>query len=639
MIYTKRIIIRIAAVGVLSINLLPTLAYGEVASGQLQQPNETKVIGAEDLCELDPSNKSNSNNGSNLKDIATARADSVTELPTTDSWVAKELDYNEPFIKAVEKALKKDRSVITLEDLQQIKKIDTTQASSIPEKISDFTGLEDLNISGGTISEFPDSIYELRGNLQSIDLRENHFVRLPEGILDTNWPNARTAGKQLNIVITGNQIVTDISPDHPQQGMFAFNSGHNLLEYYNVPDYHANFQDQLTYRGETPTLHVPVGYDFKQQEPDITGLVTYDSKNFKYNDLFAGHEFEFYDDGSYSKIMTNGVTTAVGKGSIYVKSKFSTPTNPYAKTRVTVIVEQSATVTVRYQDNHGQDILERETISGLVGENYHTEPKVISGYRLQEVVGQTDGQYSETPQEVTYVYTQIPIEAGDVTVYYETVTGENLTTSITLSGNVGDDYHSEERIFDGYHFKEIQGSATGKFQSEAQTIRYIYEENPIQGGNVTVSYQDMAGNEISAPKILSGVVGSRYQSSEEKIVGYRLTDIQGTPNGTFTTEKQTVIYRYAKVAGTPVETPKSPSTKPNQPSVKPLPKKDVTKRQQVSVSAKQSKQSSGPIAQNLPQTDGTTSKASVFLGISLIIGSCLWLSREKKQRRDVSGVE
>ncbi|MGL5897113.1 MAG: MucBP domain-containing protein, partial [Lactococcus lactis] len=47
------------------------------------------------------------------------------------------------------------------------------------------------------------------------------------------------------------------------------------------------------------------------------------------------------------------------------------------------------------------------------------------------------------------------------------------------SGNVGDDYTTEQKDIDGYTFKEVQGSATGTFTDQAQTVTYVYTKNNV----------------------------------------------------------------------------------------------------------------------------------------------------------------
>ena len=50
--------------------------------------------------------------------------------------------------------------------------------------------------------------------------------------------------------------------------------------------------------------------------------------------------------------------------------------------------------------------------------------------------------------------------------------GNKISDEVVQSGKVGDDYTTEQKDIDGYTFKEIQGSATGQFKEQAQTVTY-----------------------------------------------------------------------------------------------------------------------------------------------------------------------
>ncbi|HFR4577110.1 TPA: MucBP domain-containing protein, partial [Streptococcus suis] len=82
------------------------------------------------------------------------------------------------------------------------------------------------------------------------------------------------------------------------------------------------------------------------------------------------------------------------------------PSNPGADTPITYVPEapKEATVTVKYVDENGREILPPETITGKVGEPYTTSGKVISGYYLVEVPANQTGTISASGTTVVYVY-------------------------------------------------------------------------------------------------------------------------------------------------------------------------------------------------------------------------------------------
>ncbi len=210
-----------------------------------------------------------------------------------------------------------------------------------------------------------------------------------------------------------------------------------------------------------------------------------------------------------------------------------------------------ADVTVKYVDESGNEVSTTETLSGNVGEAYTSTQKTISGYTFKEVQGSATGTFTEEPQTVTYVYTKDVVAGADVTVKYVDESGNEISATETLSGNIGEAYTSTQKTISGYTFKEVQGSATGTFTEEPQTVTYVYTKDVVAGADVTVKYVDESGNEISATETLSGNIGEAYTSTQKTISGYTFKEIQGSATGTFTEEPQTVTYVYTKdvVAG------------------------------------------------------------------------------------------
>ncbi|WP_253253299.1 MucBP domain-containing protein, partial [Listeria monocytogenes] len=327
------------------------------------------------------------------------------------SWLEQELDGNEAFITETERVLSKNREDITLADLETIQELDIYgDASSIPDKISDYKNLHTLLALNGTISEIPTSITKLtkltrinldNNNFQefpmillqmpslssievnrnkikeipseittlsphlgSLDVRYNELITLPDNIFTTEWES------KLSLLTTGNQLVSDI----PADWLDNFNQADNMLEFYNNPpnDYHQK-QDQLTYTGAR--LEVPLNTDLKTLTPDKTKLGLKSGRT-----LFEQHEFMYYDDGTSNNILTNGVATATGNGYITIKSTLSTNSNPFAKVRVPITVTppvKGGDVTVQYKDTTGAVLADSTTLSGNVGENYTTTAKTI----------------------------------------------------------------------------------------------------------------------------------------------------------------------------------------------------------------------------------------------------------------------
>ncbi|PXE34838.1 MucBP domain-containing protein [Listeria monocytogenes] len=493
------------------------------------------------------------------------------------SWLEQELDGNEAFITETERVLSKNREDITLADLETIQELDIYgDASSIPDKISDYKNLNTLLALNGTISEIPTSITKLtkltrinvdNNNFQefpmillqmpslssieinrnkikeipseittlsphlgSLDVRYNELITLPDNIFTTEWES------KLSLLTTGNQLVSDI----PADWLDNFNQADNMLEFYNNPpsDYHQK-QDQLTYSGAR--IEVPLNTDLKTLTPDKTKLGLKSGRT-----LFEQHEFMYYDDGTSNNILTNGVATATGNGYITIKSTLSTNSNPFAKVRVPITVTppvKGGDVTVQYKDTTGVVLADSITLSGNVGENYTTTAKTIDGYSLTTTPTNANGTFSTNPQTVTYT----PI-AQPVTVNYIDTDGKTIAPSETLTGNISENYTTTAKTIDGYSLTTTPANAKGTFSTEPQIINYIYAKNAETAQPITVNYRNSTGQKIAKSEVLTGNIGESYSTQPKTIAGYTLTTIPPNAKGTFTTNAQTVTYMYTPIA-------------------------------------------------------------------------------------------
>ncbi|EIA7013887.1 MucBP domain-containing protein [Listeria monocytogenes] len=496
------------------------------------------------------------------------------------SWLEQELDGNEAFITETERVLSKNREDITLADLETIQELDIYgDASSIPDKISDYKNLNTLLALNGTISEIPTSITKLtkltrinvdNNNFQefpmillqmpslssieinrnkikeipseittlsphlgSLDVRYNELITLPDNIFTTEWES------KLSLLTTGNQLVSDI----PADWLDNFNQADNMLEFYNNPpnDYHQK-QDQLTYSGAR--IEVPLNTDLKTLTPDKTKLGLKSGRT-----LFEQHEFMYYDDGTSNNILTNGVATATGNGYITIKSTLSTNSNPFAKVRVPITVTppvKGGDVTVQYKDTTGVVLADSITLSGNVGENYTTTAKTIDGYSLTTTPANAKGTFSTEPQIINYIYAKNAETAQPITVNYRNSTGQKIAKSEVLTGNIGESYSTQPKKIAGYTLTTIPPNAKGTFTTNAQTVTYMYTPIAISALPVTVNYLDENGKEIADSVVLNGRVGEAYNTLAKEIDGYTLIKTPTNANGVFSAEAQSIDYIYRK---------------------------------------------------------------------------------------------
>lgn len=143
-----------------------------------------------------------------------------------------------------------------------------------------------------------------------------------------------------------------------------------------------------------------------------------------------------------------------------------------------------------------------EPISGLtqyVGD-YHDSYKIneytpaannnrgtILKQDIDTAIAYTTGIFSLLPneqkeiswQERLYTDGNDPVKIKSVTAKYVDIEGNTISDDVITSGNIGDDYTTEQKDIDGYTFNEVQGNPSGQFTEQPQTVTYIYTKNNV----------------------------------------------------------------------------------------------------------------------------------------------------------------
>ncbi|EAF1704265.1 hypothetical protein CJV28_12505 [Listeria monocytogenes] len=493
---------------------------------------------------------------------------------STPTWLEQTMNNNEPFIKEIETETGKTRANITQTDLEAITALRVTGASDIPANIDMLTHLtllkavqgtissvpnsvgnlkelkilnlntnhlstfptivyqlpklEELQLNDGTIEEIPATITNMASHLKFLTVINNHLVKVPTIIFSTNWSNSTTG--ELDLFSTGNQIVTDI----PANYVSNFNNGQNMLEFY---DGQFQKQDQLT---TTPgyTIDVPVGTDFNQLTPDKTKLALTSGRT-----LLAQHEFEYYDDGS-SSLIHNGVAAAPGQATIFIKSKFSTQSNKFARTQVTVNITalNGGPITVKHEDTKGQELAPPVILNGKDGDPYTTTQKTFPGYTLVATPANQNGAFTLNPATVNYVYS-----ANDykLTSTFKDTQGQELKAPVvdTKDYHIQDNYSTTAATIPGYSLVSTPANQNGTFGAGNVTVNYVYKKDDY---TLTSTYKDTNGQELKAPVVDATTYHYQdtYTTTAEVFPGYTLVATPTNATGTFGSSNITVHYVY-----------------------------------------------------------------------------------------------
>ena len=147
----------------------------------------------------------------------------------------------------------------------------------------------------------------------------------------------------------------------------------------------------------------------------------------------------------------------------------------YTREDVDVIYEYkrvSGGVIVTYVDKDTREILDSQTITGYVGEEYETDKKAYEKYDFVEVVGNPNGKLEVEQIEITYLYSK---KTGTVEIVYVDTEGNELLKE-EISGKVDEAYSIKAKEIEKYRLVETEGEVDGEFGLEKQIVKFVFEK-------------------------------------------------------------------------------------------------------------------------------------------------------------------
>ena len=254
-----------------------------------------------------------------------------------------------------------------------------------------------------------------------------------------------------------------------------------------------------------------------------------------------------------------------------------------APQNVTYVYELAkGNVTVTYKDTEGNKIPGYETPKDVekdapTGKDFNTSTEALKPVKITKPSGKVynlvptrtegseTGKVTEAPQNVTYVY---KLAKGDVTVKYETETGETIKPNYNLKSKVptGEEYNTTTVkdltiTKDGKVYKLIEtnegikdGSSneTGKVTETPAVVTYVYTEVK---GEIIQKFVNESGKEIkdstnTGKKSLNEKVSLKYPNRITDKDGkvYEFVKVDKVPTK-FTEQPQTATYTYRAVKG------------------------------------------------------------------------------------------
>ncbi|WP_315043854.1 MucBP domain-containing protein [uncultured Enterococcus sp.] len=477
-----------------------------------------------------------------------------------DAWMPDKNLQNE-----VAKGLNKTVDTITQEDMANLKQLDFS--SLVKDTVVDFTGLE---YASNLQALYTTSI--IAANVPKITMADNATLFTRPNVLAQIFPKGSFSNIHIgnyDAYLTAQELigvgqylsgwVTDyltvyassmtdfskleLSAEHHQNSQLSIMTQEKiLLEPMLVKDGQSDvlYKDRMMVDTQGNALLSSLSN--KKYSYSIRGI----DKNGYIFPLYENDGFELTEEGiqfknipanvdylSITSLVPNRLSTerAASTGTIQYLVNYQIPVK---------YVNTAEDVTVKYVDENKKTLLPDVTLSGVVGEPYTTQEEPIAGYTLKEIQGDKTGTFSDTSQEVVYVYKRS--DAAPVTVRYEDTEGNQLAEPTILNGKVGLPYESKSESISGWYVAQTPDNAKGIFSDTAQEVVYVYERS--DAAPVTVRYEDTEGNQLAEPTILNGKVGLPYESEAKELSGWTVSQIPSNAKGMFSTTAQEVIYVY-----------------------------------------------------------------------------------------------
>ena len=259
-----------------------------------------------------------------------------------------------------------------------------------------------------------------------------------------------------------------------------------------------------------------------------TGVVGDKIDLASYKEVINGYTFKRFDNEITELVHTKQAITLV-----YSKNQGKT----------------SASLTINYVDEAGNQLLDPKTYEGVVGEkvNLKTYEKKIDGYSFKKTTNKIT-EFTDKKQAVTLIYSKNEVKSF-LTINYVDEAGKQILDPKVYEGVVGERINLETytKIIAGYSFKKTTNKIT-EFTDKKQTLTLVYRKDKIKTiASLTVKYVDETGKQLLNFKTHNGFVGDLVDLSgyRETIDGYTFKRFDNEITELANTE-QTVTLVYSK---------------------------------------------------------------------------------------------
>ncbi|WP_438770503.1 WxL domain-containing protein [Enterococcus sp. DIV0213h] len=291
-------------------------------------------------------------------------------------------------------------SVIFDGGVNTLSKLSSTLAQSLP---GIFYGIQSIEILNNSVLNLTNGVFHFSDSLDSLtsfNISQGSTFNLNNTFLlgdpIRHLTNLNVEGKaNMNITNTGLGTIENIRIGNTGEFLLTndWSSGTISNSTNNIEIMRGSLIDIKNLAGATIT------------DGDIN--VNIDSKNLALWDLGLQEEEKasivFYDiHASLSGANASVIDTTTNDR--FQKLYDSSGLTAYSRMSNRTVEEMERTVIAKYLDANSNEIIESEVITGLLGENYQTRAKQISGYQLIDSPSNGAGEFSRKTIEVCYVY-------------------------------------------------------------------------------------------------------------------------------------------------------------------------------------------------------------------------------------------
>ena len=117
-------------------------------------------------------------------------------------------------------------------------------------------------------------------------------------------------------------------------------------------------------------------------------------------------------------------------------------------------------------------------------------------------------------------------KTGKVIVKYVDEDGYSISPSVTIPGEVNENYSTDQLRIEGYELSSVTGDKEGQIPEGTGYVTYTYKVKESPKGTVIVHYQDEKGNTLAKDETINGNIGDSYNTTEKYVEGYELTEIK-----------------------------------------------------------------------------------------------------------------